>query len=46
DSGCSVGYCSWTRGVAETMGSGGFGFGEKGGKVREVEDGLLKSLGY
>nr|GEV27128.1 hypothetical protein [Tanacetum cinerariifolium] len=34
------------RGVAETMGSGGFGFGGKGGKVREVEDGLLKSLGY
>nr|GFB86109.1 hypothetical protein [Tanacetum cinerariifolium] len=32
-------------GVAETMGSGGFGFGGKGGKVLEVEDGLLKSLG-
>nr|GEY69933.1 hypothetical protein [Tanacetum cinerariifolium] len=31
-------------GVAETMGSGGFGFGGKGGKVREVKDGLLKSL--
>nr|GEZ03773.1 copia protein [Tanacetum cinerariifolium] len=25
---------------------GGFGFGGKGGKVREVEDKLLKSLGY
>nr|GEW27631.1 putative reverse transcriptase domain-containing protein [Tanacetum cinerariifolium] len=32
-------------GVAKTIGSGGFDFGGKGGKVREVEDGLLKSLG-
>nr|GEY45704.1 zinc finger BED domain-containing protein RICESLEEPER 2-like [Tanacetum cinerariifolium] len=32
DSGGSVGYCSWSRGVAETMGSGGFSFGRKGGK--------------
>nr|GEY06121.1 hypothetical protein [Tanacetum cinerariifolium] len=32
-----MGYCSWSRGVAETMGSGGFGFGGKGGK-----DGRLK----
>nr|GEU51246.1 putative reverse transcriptase domain-containing protein [Tanacetum cinerariifolium] len=46
DSGGSVGYCSWSRGVAETMGSGGFGFGGKGGKVQKVEDGLLKSLRY
>nr|GEV12261.1 reverse transcriptase domain-containing protein [Tanacetum cinerariifolium] len=41
-----MGYCSWSRGVAETIGSGGFGFGGKRGKVREVEDGLLKTLGY
>nr|GEY98262.1 hypothetical protein [Tanacetum cinerariifolium] len=33
----SVAYCSWSRGVAETIGSGGFGFGGKGGK-----DGRLK----
>nr|GEW88232.1 putative reverse transcriptase domain-containing protein [Tanacetum cinerariifolium] len=46
DSGGSVGYCSWSREVAETIGSGGFGFGGKARKVREVEDGLLKSLGY
>nr|GFA72914.1 hypothetical protein [Tanacetum cinerariifolium] len=37
DSRGTVGYCLWSRGVAETMGSGGFGFGEKGGK-----DGRLK----
>nr|GEW86074.1 hypothetical protein [Tanacetum cinerariifolium] len=30
DSGGSVRYCSGSRGVAETMGSGGFGFGGKG----------------
>nr|GEX36159.1 hypothetical protein [Tanacetum cinerariifolium] len=30
----SVGYSSWSRGVAETIGSGGFGFGGKGERTR------------
>nr|GEZ14888.1 DNA-directed DNA polymerase [Tanacetum cinerariifolium] len=33
----SVGYCSWSRGVAETMRRGGFGFGGKGGKDRRLK---------
>nr|GEW00586.1 hypothetical protein [Tanacetum cinerariifolium] len=35
----SVGYCSWSKGMAKTMGSGGFGFGF-GGKGEK--DGRLK----
>nr|GEX36600.1 retrovirus-related Pol polyprotein from transposon TNT 1-94 [Tanacetum cinerariifolium] len=39
DSEGSVGYWSWSRGVAETMGSGGFGFGEKGERYGRLKMG-------
>nr|GEX31055.1 ribonuclease H-like domain-containing protein [Tanacetum cinerariifolium] len=45
DSRGSVGYCSWSRGAAETMGSGGFGFGGKGERTEyQLDDMFTKAL--